>query len=266
MKLKITCLCVLLAMATACAKRVSEQAAVSNNGVPNNVRILLPGNTKNAEQEPAALKPNAVVISVPLRGEFYVGSNPLSIEELGDRIDTLLRGQNEADRIVYVAGGNSVDYDDVVKILREIRGKKVMTVGLLVDQSASVPGLFRVELLAEPDVNEDLSNFKPNPLMLVASISRAGKVELNRLPMGDTSDASMLTQKLSEILQQRKEQRAYKPGNETRTDLTEDERVEKTVTIKVARSRSYGEVVKIIDAVKGGRAHPIIMQLDDLEE
>ena len=51
MKLKITCLIVLLAFA-ACSKKGSDEAAVSNNGVPNNVRLLLPGDTKNAEQEP----------------------------------------------------------------------------------------------------------------------------------------------------------------------------------------------------------------------
>lgn len=266
MKLKITCLLVLFALVAACVKKVSEPAAVSNNGVPNNVRILLPGNTKNAEQEPAVLKPNAVVVSVPLEGEFYVGSNPFSIDELGDKIDALLSGQNGADRIVYVAGGNSIDFDDVVKILREIRQEKVLRVGLLVDQPANVPALFRMEIPAEPDVNENLSDVKPNPLTLVASISRDLKVELNRLPMGYTSDPSKLTEKLSEIFQQRKENRAYKPGAETRTDLTEDERVEKTVIIKATRSIPYGQVVKVIDAVKGGRANPIIVQLDDLEE
>ncbi len=265
MKLKITCLIVLLALA-ACGKKGSDETGVSNNGVPNNVRLLLPGNTKNAEQEPAVLKPNAVVISVPLKGEFYVGSNPLSIEELRDKIKALVKGQNEADRIVYVAGGNSIDFDSIVKILREIRQEKVLQVGLLVDQSGNVPGLFRVKIVAEPDVNEDLSDLKPNPLTLVASISKDLKVELNRLPMGDSSETSKLTQTLSEIFQQRKESRAYKPETETHTGLTEDERVEKTVIVKAPRSTPYSQIVKVIDAVKGGRANPIILQIDDLEE
>lgn len=266
MKLKITCLCLLFALATSCAKKATEQAAVSNNGVPSNVRVLLPGNTKNAEEEPAVSKANAVVISVPSKGEFYIGSTLFSIEELGDKINALLRGQSETNQIVYIAGSLAVDFDNIVKILREARQEKVMKVGLLVDHSAKVPRLFRLELVAEPDPNEDLSNFKPNPLTLVASISRDSKVELNRLPMGDSSDTSKLTEKLSEIFQLRKQQRAYKPGTETGSDLTEDERLEKTVIIKAARSTTYAQVVKVIDAVKGGRANPIILQLDDLEE
>ena len=212
------------------------------------------------------LKPNAVIISVPLRGEYYVGSDPFSIEELGDKINALLRGQKEADRIVYVAGGIWIDFDNVVKILREARQEEVMKVGLLVDQSANVPALFRMDLVAELDPNADLSDFKPNPLTLVASISKDSQVELNQLPMGDTSDTSKLTQKLAEIFQQRKESRAYKPETGSHTGLTEDERAEKTVIVQAARSTPYAQVVKVIDAVKGGLANPIILQLDDLEE
>jgi biopolymer transport protein ExbD len=55
-----------------------------------------------------------------------------------------------------------------------------------------------------------------------------------------------------------------KPGMETRSDLPEDERVEKTVVIKANRSCRYGDVIKLIDAVKGTGANPIILQLDDL--
>jgi biopolymer transport protein ExbD len=60
--------------------------------------------------------------------------------------------------------------------------------------------------------------------------------------------------------------RAYKPGLETRTDLTEDERVEKTITVKAPRSIKYGDVMKIVDAIKGAGASPIVLQLDDLSQ
>ena len=56
----------------------------------------------------------------------------------------------------------------------------------------------------------------------------------------------------------------YKPGMETRSDVAEDERIEKTVVIKAYRSCWYGEVIKLIDVVKGAGANPIILQVDDL--
>ena len=46
--------------------------------------------------------------------------------------------------------------------------------------------------------------------------------------------------------------------------MPEDERVEKTVVIKAYRACRYGNVIKLIDAVKGAGANPIVLQVDDL--
>ncbi len=83
-------------------------------------------------------------------------------------------------------------------------------------------------------------------------------------PKGTVNDPSGLSQTLARIFQDRKQAHLYKPGMETRTDLPEDERVQKTVVIKVARSLYYGDVIKIIDVVKGAGANLIVLQLDDL--
>jgi biopolymer transport protein ExbD len=42
--------------------------------------------------------------------------------------------------------------------------------------------------------------------------------------------------------------------------------VEKTVFIKSPRSVRYGDVVKVIDAVKMAGAQPIGLQIDDLQQ
>jgi biopolymer transport protein ExbD len=44
----------------------------------------------------------------------------------------------------------------------------------------------------------------------------------------------------------------------------EDEKIEKTVFVKAPRALKYGEVVKVIDAIKGAGANPIGLQVDDL--
>jgi biopolymer transport protein ExbD len=51
---------------------------------------------------------------------------------------------------------------------------------------------------------------------------------------------------------------------ELRTDLPESQRIEKTVFIKAPRSVKYGDVVKVIDAIKGAGASPVGLQVDDL--
>lgn len=128
------------------------------------------------------------------------------------------------------------------------------------------PSRFKADIPTQRDPNEDLSQLKPNPLTLVVSISNDLQLKLNQDSMGSVNDTSLLSRKLLQVFQQRKEQRAYKPGMETRTDVPEQERIEKTVFIKAPRALRYEEVVKVIDAIKGAGANPVGLQVDDLPQ
>jgi biopolymer transport protein ExbD len=128
------------------------------------------------------------------------------------------------------------------------------------------PSRFQADIPTQRDPNEDLSKLKPNPLTLVVSISPDLQLKLNQDNMGSVNDTGTLSQKLVQVFQQRKEQHAYKPGMETRTDVSEDQRIEKTVFIKAPRSLKYGDVVKVIDALKGAGANPVGLQVDDLPQ
>ena len=55
-------------------------------------------------------------------------------------------------------------------------------------------------------------------------------------------------------------------GFESRTDLSPDDRIERTVFIKAPETFHYGDVVKIIDAVKGAGANPVGLQTEALEQ
>lgn len=128
------------------------------------------------------------------------------------------------------------------------------------------PSRFKADVPTQRDPNEDLSQLKPNPLTLVVTISPDLQLKLNQDSMGSVNDTAPLSQRLVQVFQQRKEQRAYRPGMETRTELPEDERIEKTVFVKAPRSLPYGEVVKVIDALKGAGATPVGLQVDDLPQ
>lgn len=258
----------LLLFVVACMKRLPEQT-IGSNGVPFGVSVVLPRNVNNGEREPAVLKESAVTVSVPAEDEFYVGRERYPKDDLGDMVSRRLKGQAEADRIVYVAGGAFVDYRNIVGVIDKIRKKGVTRIGLLVDQQSTrgeAPSLFRVQIPAKPDPNDDLSKFKPDPLTLVVSISRDLNLELNREPTGTATDTAKLTQTLTRIFQERKERHAYKSGMETRTDVPEDERIEKTIVVKANRSNKYGDVVRLIDAIKGAGANSIVLQIDDLSD
>jgi biopolymer transport protein ExbD len=126
------------------------------------------------------------------------------------------------------------------------------------------PSRFKADIPTQRDPNEDLSRLKPNPLTLVVTVSPDLQIKLNQDALGSVNDTTPLAQRLAQVFQQRKEQRAYKIGMETRADMKEDERIEKTVFVKAPRAAKYGDVVKVIDAIKGAGASPVGLQVDDL--
>ena len=126
------------------------------------------------------------------------------------------------------------------------------------------PSRFKADIPTQRDPNEDLSKLKPNPLTLVVTISPDLQLKLNQDSVGSVNETGSLSSRLFQVFKQRKEQRAYKVGMETRSDLSEDERIEKTVFVKAPRATKYGDVVKVIDAIKGAGASPVGLQVDDL--
>src|SRR4030095_6164375 len=85
------------------------------------------------------------------------------------------------------------------------------------------PSRFQADIPTQRDPNEDLSQLKPNPLTLVVSISNDLQLKLNQDNMGSVNDTAPLSSRLRQVFQQRKEQRAYKPGMETRVDVPEED-------------------------------------------
>jgi biopolymer transport protein ExbD len=119
------------------------------------------------------------------------------------------------------------------------------------------PSRFEAKIPSEPDPNQDLSQIKPNPLTLVVTIASDLQLKLNQEEMGSVNDTAFLSSRLAALFQQRKEQGAYRVGT------TE---VERTVFVKAPRSLKYGDVVKVIDAIKGAGANPVGLQVDDLAQ
>jgi biopolymer transport protein ExbD len=48
-------------------------------------------------------------------------------------------------------------------------------------------------------------------------------------------------------------------------DRPTPDRIERTVFIRAPRSTGYGQVAKLVDAVKSAGAFPISLQIDDLQ-
>ncbi len=123
------------------------------------------------------------------------------------------------------------------------------------------PTDFKAKIPQEPKRDPAEANINK----LVVAINSDLTLRLNtESDLGSVQKTEKLIAKLSETFKQRTENRAYAEGAEFKTDLPEAERIEKTVFIKAPRSIDYGNVVKVIDAVKIAGANPISLQIDDL--
>ncbi len=116
-----------------------------------------------------------------------------------------------------------------------------------------------------PQKPEPAVQANTNPDSLIVVINEDSTLRLNsEMNLGTIEDSARLTQKLSEVFKQRLENQDYAEEKAFRADLSNEEKIQKTVFIKAPRSIDYGSVVKVIDAVNIAGASPISLQIDDL--
>jgi biopolymer transport protein ExbD len=107
---------------------------------------------------------------------------------------------------------------------------------------------------------------KPNPLTLVVAVDRGLRLKVNGSEfVGTTGDASGAARFLAEVFERRRKEGTLRQGVADPATLPEDDKIEKTVFVKAPRSISYGEVARVIDAIKGAGANPVGLQIDELE-
>ncbi len=102
---------------------------------------------------------------------------------------------------------------------------------------------------------------EPNPLALVVSLNADSTLRLNTTPeMGTTDSPEKLVETLRNVFRTRLENgvpaQNQGPGNSD---------TERTVFIKAPRTIAYGNVAKVVDAVKFAGASPISLQIDNLD-
>lgn len=254
----------LLAGTFSCRYVMPERYVDYNKG---RVPVNLPRDASNADIDRNIEKESAVIVTVSSDGQIYSGTNyaPIKTDELRYKVRDAAANQREDNRIVYLAVDVAANYGAVVETCDAIRSADVSTVGVLAfTPKYDWPGRIAVDLPAVPDPNQDPSQLRPNPLALVLTISPDLTVKLNQEAYGSVNDLQPLSEKLMDIFRQRLENHAYRQGFETLTNVPEDERIEKTITIKANRRIKFGDVEKVINALKGAGASPIVLHLDDL--
>ena len=125
------------------------------------------------------------------------------------------------------------------------------------------PHRFLAKVPSPPEKDRDLP---AHIHTLVVTIEPDRTLKLNQLTdMGTVYDLTPLVSKLKTVFDERTRNRAYRYDLASRTDLTDEERIEKTVFIKAPRHLPYGDVTRVLDGLKATGANPIGLQLDDLK-
>ena len=83
---------------------------------------------------------------------------------------------------------------------------------------------------------------------------------------GTVGEAGGVAARLASEWRERKLGGRWKQELAARSDLAPDERIERTVFVRAPRSIRYGEVARVIDAVKGAGAQPVGLQTDGLPQ
>lgn len=130
--------------------------------------------------------------------------------------------------------------------------------------SPSKPAAFKAKVPAEP--KPELETLKINPNTLIVRVNPDSTLTLNQENgVGTIAEPEVLTARLAEVFELRLRDGVYDENLSGRQDLSNDAKVLKTVFIKAPKNFSYGEVAKVVDAVKLSGANPVGLQIDALD-
>jgi biopolymer transport protein ExbD len=129
------------------------------------------------------------------------------------------------------------------------------------------PARFRALVPQPPTERKEI---RISPLTLVVEVGADSKLSLIRgrdvVAEGTVGDAGAVAARLAEEWRERKAKGEWKEEMSSRADLPPDARIERAVFVRAPRSARYGEVAKVIDAIKGAGAQPVGLQTDELPD
>lgn len=105
------------------------------------VEVKLPKDLLMPEEDRKIQEEGSVVITIPDDNKFYVGNDPFPLEDLGEKIQTMMKGKTPEERIIYMKNGENVSYGTVVEAIKIIRQQDIDKIGLVADKKkgAEVP-------------------------------------------------------------------------------------------------------------------------------
>jgi len=209
------------------------------------IEVEVPEGMKNAEAD-AAIETEAPRTISLRRDGWYIGIYQVSSGSRRSHLEDELKKRmtENPSNTIYVKADEEIEFGDVVSALDVARGVGIKSAALIV-RPAGKNALHRLTVELPPQLDPEAPLEKPNPLTLEVRVTGEGILSLNREPQG-TIDEPKLATTIGNVLQNR------------------TSNMDKTVTVKGTRASKYALIVRVIDALKGAGASPVVLQLDDL--
>ena len=85
----------------------------------------------NPELDPNIVKDTSAVVAIADDGRLYFGREVATLQELPIKLKKTMEGKKEEDRIIYIKGGKSVKYGQIVEVIDKIRDAGYDRIGLV---------------------------------------------------------------------------------------------------------------------------------------
>jgi biopolymer transport protein ExbD len=171
---------------------------------------------------------------------------PSETESLKSLPDILSRLNKNA--TVIFRADSALDFGMIRKVLFDIRHATENCVKIDVQDEN---GSEFVYLSRKPEKNQEL---RPNPLMLIAELDENKNINLNNDESGSLRDTSPLINYLKRIFKARQDNGVFRAATNE---------IETTVLVNVSDSNKFGDVLKMVNAVRESGASQIGIMIDE---
>jgi biopolymer transport protein ExbD len=95
---------------------------------PKGLDALVPQPSKEKNTDPDVAS-RTVVVSIDARGALQLNQSPITINELGPRLEDIFKTRNE--RIMFVKGDPDTNFSDVAAVIDVAKGAGIDKIGLI---------------------------------------------------------------------------------------------------------------------------------------
>ncbi len=96
---------------------------------PKGLDALVPQPSKRQAPANEDVINRTIVVSVDARGHLKINQEPISLTELGPRLEDIFKTRNE--RIMFVKGDPDVDFGEVVQVIDVAKGAGIDKIGFI---------------------------------------------------------------------------------------------------------------------------------------